>query len=442
MSDDHHASDTSSENPYEEGAIATLEAPESSERNQNESAALSTTRAIDALNELATSSDFTVEQASTNTFLSEKLGINPDANLAIEQCIQSFQRHQNEVVGRYLRPSETPTPLTQNFLYVLNGWEYEAQGTDLDETKFLLPEQYRKTSGGYYLRWNNKGIVINPGKNFLKNFHAKGLHVQDINYVIVTRDCKSAYAEVTAIYDLNYQLNINGAELHIIHYYLNQTTHRELTSRLKPNFKQERNTVHCLELYVDSPDLETLDLCEGIALSYFPTPTPSCLGIQFALQGESSSQEQEITVGYVSGSPWSPSLAHNLSSCDVLIAGFENTHPDDFGKIKYNKESLGYFGTTSLVEEAAPKLLLSCEHGGREGDIRMEVVKKMRQECAFGSRQNSVILPGDTGLCVDLRTLQVCCSVSKELVDPTVVRVTKSKSAFGRLEYLSPSCFI
>ncbi|MCB1135605.1 MAG: hypothetical protein KDK78_04985 [Chlamydiia bacterium] len=147
-------------------------------------------------------------------------------------------------------------------------------------------------------------------------------------------------------------------------------------------------------------------------------------------------------MSYVSGTAWTPALVPNLAGSDILIAGFGNTCQDDYSKMRYNSDCLGYFGTYSLMEQVAPKLLLCCEFGGREGDIRMEVVKKMRQEHAYGSKQQTVILPGDTGVCVDLRHLLLCCSVSRQLVDPSQVRVTKSDSAFGPLAYLSPSSVV
>jgi hypothetical protein len=370
--------------------------------------------------------------------------------------MDSFCQAQEATMKLYLQQSTTPTPITQDFLYILNGWHYGKWGNASDRSKFFLPEDYRQTTGGYFLRWGKKGIAINPGENFLHNLHDQGLNVRDIDYVIVTNNQSSAHAEVRAIYDLNYQFNLKTEELHIIEYYLNQGTHRDLTAVLKPHFKQERNTVHCLELYVDSPDMESLDLSPGISLNYFPTHAPDsrgstdggsrpCLGIQLRLERVENSAVtlgDAVTVGYVTGTPWSPALAHSLAGTDILLAGFQNTGPDDYNRISYNRDCLGYFGCYSLIEQVGPKLLLCCEFGGREGDIRVELVKKMRQEYAFGSNQQTVILPGDTGLCIDLQQGQVCCSVSQQLIDPNQVKVVKSSEAFGALEYLAPSCVI
>jgi hypothetical protein len=166
-------------------------------------------------------------------------------------------------------------------------------------------------------------------------------------------------------------------------------------------------------MLVDSSDVEKVDLAEGITLHYFSAtsrdafPTraeakevqqkPS-LGIRLDL----NLQDVSRSIGYLSKTAWNPLLAHHLGSCDLLIAGFGNTELQDYQKLAYLSDCLGYHGIATLIEEVAPRLILCGEFEGREGDIRLEVVQKMRSEYAESS-----ILPADAGLCVNLKTLQV-----------------------------------
>ena len=300
----------------------------------------------------------------------------------------------------------------------------------------------------------------------MKNFHKQGLHIKDIDFVIVTRDNPDAYADVKEIYELNVQLNKVASELQIIHYYLNQKAYQELSPTLKPHYKQERNAIHRLELFVDSPDVEKLDLDNGIALCYFPVASHeafyhnqdkerrgatahSCLGIRLELKTNqdkppgASIERPILRLGYVSGTSWSPLLSHHLGNCDLLITGIGNINANDYNKVKYCDEGLGFLGTFSLLEEIAPKLLLCCEFNGREGDVRVEAIKKMRQEYSKSTRPSRtipVVLPGDDGLLVDLKNLQVRCSINNAFVDPAHVRVVKTVDSFGGLQYLSPEC--
>ncbi len=414
---------------------------------------------------------------------------------ALEMRVKAFQKYKSALVAQYVGQSHNRAQLNDNSLLVLNGWNYQQTLDNRHKTeatydapseaasegnsfisRFLLTEQSRKTSGGFYLRWQGKGVVINPGANFLDNFHQYGMHIKDIDYVIVSKDAEDAYLDVKGIYDLNYQLNSANSELHIIHYYLNQKAFLQIGGTLKPNFKQEKNTVHCLELYLDSPDVEKVELTEWMALNYFPisaqealhhqnsaakedrsTQIYSSLGLRLDLKqpedvtaSEQAKKGRLVTIGYISGTAWSPLISHHMgSSCDILITGFENTNSQDYEKQTYNDDCLGYHGIYSLMEEISPRLLLCCEFGGREGDIRVELVKKLRQEQTsemVAERQSPallpVVLPGDTGLFIDLKTLQIQCSVSKTLVDPAQVHVVKSVDAFGNLRYLSPNCYL
>lgn len=371
-----------------------------------------------------------------------------EADTELEKRIQSFQKTQSEKLTNYLETAHKRTRLKECALYFLNGWKMDL----VKESRFLeIPPTLH---GGFYIRWNGKGIVVNPGKDFLSLFHQQGLYIRDIDFVLVTRPDYESYADIQAIYDLLYQVNKLSPELHIIHYYLHQQAYQELSSILKPCYKQERHTIHSLERFDDSPEVEKVELFPGIILHYFPTQQKldlgkngSALGIRLDLK-PSSPQVDKLTLhlGYLSGTSWSPLLAHHLGNCDILIIGFGNSCATDYQKLGYNEGSLGYFGTYSLAEEIHPRLLLCGEFGTKEGDIRLEIVKKLREELQrIGSSETSfstVALPADNGLLVDLKSLQVECSVSKQWIAPSQIKIAKSIDRFGPLHYLSPSCCI
>lgn len=391
----------------------------------------------------------------------------------LEVSLESFHRAQSSFVDQYLDQYTKRSPLPDHCLYILHGWNETEQEqknnipNDPTYISFFLVDSLRKTSGGYFLRWNQKGIVINPGKGFMRNFHRAGLHIRDIDAVIVTQGNPKAYADSKEIYDLNYRLNSTGKGLQVIHYYLNQKAYQELSSVLKPNFKQERDTVHCLELFQDSPDIEKVELYPGISMHYFSPSAHegfshnkiysqeksakalSSLGVRFDLKlpseylSDKGRVKQTISLGYVSGNGWSPLIGHHLGPCDILIAGFGTTNSNDFNKESYLDDCLGFSGSYSLFEETSPKLMLCTEFSGREGDLRLEVVKKMRQLYSQSQRnhkQPGSVLPADIGLFVDLKTQQIRCSLTQALVDATSIQVVRSSPAFGRLNYLAPSC--
>jgi hypothetical protein len=367
-------------------------------------------------------------------------------NNALENRVYEFQQAQSTRMQHYLQTAERDDKLLQNVLHVLNGWKFNSSVKPL-----LFTEESRKSCGGHYLRWNGKGIAINPGPGFMENFHSEGLCIRDIDFVIVTQNSTEAYADVKGISELNQQLNKTSPERQIIHYYLPQKVCQELGPFLKPTFKQARNTIHKLEMYLDSPDVEKIELEEGIVLHYFQTTIPDTLpsyrgnandrhfnGSNFGVRLELTSETKKLKVGYLSGLAWSPLLVHHLGHCDLLLASFGNTCSNDYSKLEYNDDSLGYFGIATLLEELAPRLLLITEFAGREGDIRLEVTKKMRAESGKQPHQHpSTVFPADIGLIVDLNSLKIKCSISDEVVDSENISVFASQDSFGRLKYLS-----
>jgi len=350
--------------------------------------------------------------------------------------IRDFHQQQQSKLDHYLATWQTRAHVPDNSLFSLFGWNTIECHQD---HSFLLP----KPSGGYFVRWNGKGIVINPGRNFLTFFHQQGLHIRDIHYVIVTNDNPDSYVDVYEIYRLLFRLNQTHAELQVVHYYFVPKVFQAINSVLKSNFKQERNNVHALELFVDSPNIEHTALSEEIKLSYFPLLknskdlNGSPLGIHLELKTHADS----VHIGYVSEAPWSSEWVKYLVGCNVVIAGFGETSLEDSMQTGYHEKSLGFFGTLSLLEASQPQVLLCSEFSGNDGDIRLEVVKLLREEMRK-KQIASVIMPADPSLELDLHTLRAPCTISKMSVNVADMAITQSAQAFGTLQFLSPYCCI
>jgi hypothetical protein len=417
-------------------------------RGNLEEYATNTAKAMDELAKLA-GSDYAVEEGRTKNFISNQLGLGASSGQSLEQRIYSFQRSQVEEMSTYAKSYQRKKEDSDHMITFLHGFSRNEQRGEV-RSSWKYPLKTESSSGGYFLRWNGQGVVINPGRNFMQNFHESGLHIRDIDHIIVTGKSESSYADIYSIYDLNYHFNKIGSDLHIIHYYMNQQAHREIAPRLKPHFKQERNSVHPLELYVDSPDIETLSLGSGIILNYFPTApgeVQNSIGLRLELQkidatGEARTDTKPFTIGYISNAPYSSVLAHHLNGTDLLIAGFGKTSQRDYEKEKYNENSLGYFGSYSLMNEVGPSMMVVSEFSGSEGDIRMEAVKRLRQEYAYSAHHNTVVFPGDVGMAIDLEYRRVRCSVTGTMVEPAQVHISKTQDSFGRFSYLSPGSII
>lgn len=393
----------------------------------------------------------------------------------LDIAYSDFSRDRSSAISSYLKSWKNRISLPDDCLYLFHGWSQEISGyQDASKTAFeamqlFLSESLNKASGGFYLRWNNQGVVINPGRSFLQQFHMKGLHIRDIDFVICTHDQIDTYIDIREIYELNSCLNKTDGGMHIIQYFLNQAAYRDLSSLFKTSSKVERRAIHSLELFADSSDVERIELAKGIQLLYFSSAPsinmstysqshtdkhrdlPSTLGIRLELSSPSiqPSFDEEyprshISLGYISGNAWSPFVAHQLNKCDILLAGVGNTNSQDYNKISHMDDCLGYFGICSLVEDVQPRLLLCTEFSRRDGDLRLEMIKKLRAEHDLTSslRQNSTILPADSGMFIDLKSLAVMCSLTGKLVDASQIRVLRPAGKFSQLQYLSPGCLV
>ena len=196
----------------------------------------------------------------------------PPAEILKDQ-IAAFQESQKSLMLQYVERSQKRPHLLADLLHLFSGWAPK-------QSDQLLTDLDRKSTAGFFVHWKGRGIVVNPGPQFLHYFHQQGYFINDIDDVIVTRAAPQAYANVEAIYDLNYRHNSASGNGHLIRYFLHQAAYRRLAPLLKPQFKQERNTVHCLARYIDSADVERLQLAEGISLSYlYPIQEASGAGM-------------------------------------------------------------------------------------------------------------------------------------------------------------------
>lgn len=77
------------------------------------------------------------------------------------------------------RPAQFKSRSTINKLVVLRRWQSF-------NPKVPRPKGQDIRGGGYFLIWNKKGIVIDPGYDFIKNFYEEGYSIDDIDAIIVT----------------------------------------------------------------------------------------------------------------------------------------------------------------------------------------------------------------------------------------------------------------
>ena len=77
-----------------------------------------------------------------------------------------------------------------------------------------IPSIENGPGGGYFLKWNNKGIAIDPGFDFINNMQNQGIYPGDINAIAVTHSHPDHTADLEALLMMKAErlrrLNISG----------------------------------------------------------------------------------------------------------------------------------------------------------------------------------------------------------------------------------------
>jgi ribonuclease BN (tRNA processing enzyme) len=131
--------------------------------------------------------------------------------------------------------SATPSPTrVRNKLVVLRRWQSF-------NPKVPRPSGQHIRGGGYYLLWQGKGIVIDPGYDFIQNFYDEGFSLDDIHGVAVTHshpdhdDDLSTLTTLVREWNEYYRYMGEGDNGKIIKldFFLNESTHLKFSSWLK-----------------------------------------------------------------------------------------------------------------------------------------------------------------------------------------------------------------
>jgi len=236
----------------------------------------------------------------------------------------------------------------QNKLVVLRRWQSF-------NPKIPRPSNRELRGGGYYLLWQKKGIVIDPGYDFIQNFYDEGFSLEDIDAVIVTHshpDHDNDFANILTLIKEWNEFNEKtgqadrGKKLDL---FLNESVLRKFSAFLQaPNMKFGR-VIPLPTLYWNKDsDVDAegpfrgknvhIDMCRSdyrMSLEVIPAwhddiiGKTSAVGLKFHLCDE---DEHEVgIVGYTgdtgaygldmtreSKSEWC--IAHKYNDCNVLIA--------------------------------------------------------------------------------------------------------------------------
>lgn len=351
------------------------------------------------------------------------------------RIIAAIRDAEDTQYDKYLKQ---PDSKRDDTLSILRGWS--------SAVTLLEGSERRWRGGGYFLKWRGHGIVIDPGFDFLRNFHDAGYHGREIDVVAVSHNHSDHNFDLKALDDLRY----------------------ELFSRLRARGQKTMPYVLVWDRDTDGATKFTSDTADH---RYEPVPLTSALRhpidllteherklplriIPFKVQHETKGDvphamgmvvelldkkgKPAVRIGYTADTAYFEDLHQHLTGCDILIAHISQPSIEELQDVTKLKEvHLGYRGTARLLKECQPRLALIGEFWAGFTDLRISLVKGIRQRSGLDA-----VLPAGLAMHLRLPSLDIECTECKKRTPFANIKVAPPTDNFGSLAYLCPGCMI
>jgi Tfp pilus assembly protein PilF/ribonuclease BN (tRNA processing enzyme) len=320
-------------------------------------------------------------------------------------------------------------------LSILRGWS--------SAVTLLEGSERRWRGGGYFLKWRGFGIVIDPGFDFLRNFHDAGYHGREITAVVVSHNHPDHNSDLKALDDLRYELykrlaaTKTGCKPYVL-LWDEDTGHATKFGVEKP--QHQHPPIVMGSGYPQPFDLAQHPVKIPVRITPFTanhgSDVPHAMGMLVELLDENGNPA--VRIGYTADTAYREDLHENLAKCDVLIAHISQPSIEELQDASRLKEiHLGYRGTARLLKECTPKLALIGEFWAGFTDLRIPLVKGLRQLSGV-----KAVLPAGLAMHLRLPSLDIECTKCNKPTPFSEIKVAPPTDNFGSLAYLCPGCLL
>ena len=300
--------------------------------------------------------------------------------------------------------------------------------------------------GGYFLKWRDKGIVIDPGFDFIDNFHDAGYNMREVDAVLVSHNHSDHNYDLSSVDDLRYELHKRWKTL--------KREDQQKHDVSKCLFVIDEDTAKSFRddkaIHRGTPLKFTASDCERqrwiakenglpMTVEHFKAEhgddVPHAVGMRLRLHGEKG--QPDFILGYTGDTRYFETLPDHLQGCDVLLAHISMPDEEEYENSDiFKKVHLGYNGLAKLIEKTQPKMVLVGEFWAGLADIRIDLIKGLRRR----TENNIPILPTGLGFHLKLPSLEVECTGCRKSVPHDQIKIAPATSPFGPLGYLCPRC--
>ena len=371
------------------------------------------------------------------------------------RCVGCANRQYSNIIEAKIDERIVPSPIKPYFenlpqmYYYLSEYSRIKQKKSIENTIICLKGFSSSTpiinsaiglnvcvGGGFYINYGGKGIVIDPGVDFVKNMHNSGISINDIDTVIVTHSHMDHNSDIEKISSLKYDVNRYYKQcnemLHILDRKLIERTNitwivDDIDYKKVSNI--EDNVIK-LQHFTNEKAINDID--NVIFLTSIETNHMPDSGTSYAIKIRAN----DICIGYTSDTPYDEKLVTFFHDVDVLIFNISDIYLDDVMGIKIKKNHLGYNGSFNLIRKINPSLAIASEFCCTNGDIRNEIVAQLISDLKNGS----FIIPGEIGTTFSIPDLSIKCSICNKFVSKRQIWHSAPINAYGLMRHICTSC--
>ncbi len=270
--------------------------------------------------------------------------------------------------------------------------------------------------GGYFLVWKGRGIVIDPGFDFMDNFDKAGFSLQDIDAVVVTH----AHTDHTA--DLETILCLKHEE------------HKIMGDSHKVDLFMNLGSLHKFIGWISQLGVVDKIISLNVGDSIYPEEYPFVLqpkdakhqevigsdavGLVFDLLQD---RESVLKLGITSDTGWTTRIQSQYKGCQLLCIHLGSIGENEFdeslplrGKKRLYAEHLGLIGSISIAKAIKPKVCVVSEFGEELESERTSIAKSMDR---FLTKTKCIT--GDIGLKIRLPDINIYCNICGKCLAPS-----------------------
>ena len=351
-----------------------------------------------------------------------------------------IMRSSRERTEDFLK-SETNLIADSTFFLVLRKWNSYTP---------IIPAtgEERYVGGGYFLLHNGRGVVVDPGYNFIENFFKAVGRVHDIHDIVLTHAHNDHTMDFESLLSLVYQYNKRKKETDAN--YKKIRVYANMGSLIKFSGLLDLRGAPYLERVIALEPGHRHDLGDGLVLNVLDAyhdetvTTKYSVGLEFVLQKDGKPATNIVITSDTGLFPqrkqdggdkivadtkqpeiWS---TYKLSQtpADLLIAHLGSIREEEFKTSIDSKEEeiyypnhLGILGVARVITALRPNLALVSEFGEELKDIRenlIDMLCKIIEEYFSDGNGKPNVMPADIPFIYDMRKNEVYCVLSEKMV--------------------------